>query len=74
MVQYKGQPAAFDARGIGADLPRSPKFTTAFSIVGMQELPDKRSVTAPLTAMMNVKTVKEHRLKLPDVLRKSKWK
>src|SRR5213075_544510 len=64
-VQYKGEPASFDAKMLIDHLPMSS--TDKFRILdcGMKSFPIEALSHAPLTAMM--KTVKENKIKAQDV-------
>ena len=64
-VQYKGQPATFDGKGLIEDLPNSPKSHYRILDCGMKSFPIEALSHAPLTAMM--KTVKENKIKAGDV-------
>src|SRR5215813_6362779 len=64
-VQYKGEPATFDAEGLVKDLPGSPKSHYRILDCGMKSFPIEALSHAPLTAMM--KTLKEHNLKADEV-------
>ncbi len=64
-VQYKGQPATFDAKALVADLPTSTAGHYRIVDCGMKSFPIEALSHAPLTAMM--KTVKQHNLHADDV-------
>jgi 2-methylcitrate dehydratase len=55
-VQYKGEPATFDAEALVTDLPNSPESHYRILDCGMKSFPIEALRHAPLTAMM--KTVK----------------
>jgi 2-methylcitrate dehydratase len=64
-VQYKGQPASFDAEGLVKDLPISPKSHYRILDCGMKSFPIEALSHAPLTAMM--KTLRENNITAGEV-------
>ncbi len=64
-VQYKGEPATFDAEELVKDLPNSNESHYRILDCGMKSFPIEALSHSPLTAMM--KTVKEHNIKADDV-------
>ncbi len=64
-VQYKGQPATFDAEALVADLPDANKSHYRILDCGMKSFPIEALSHSPLTAMM--KTVKGHNIRAGDV-------
>lgn len=64
-VQYKGQPASFDAEGLVKDLPTSPRSHYRILDCGMKSFPIEALSHAPLTAMM--KTLRENNIRAGEV-------
>src|SRR5213082_1103623 len=64
-VQYKGQPATFDAEALIKGLPDSRESHYRILDCGMKSFPIEALSHSPLTAMM--KTVKENKIKSNDV-------
>ena len=64
-VQYKGQPATFDAEALVAALPDSNESHYRILDCGMKSFPIEALSHAPLTAMM--KTVRDNKIKANEV-------
>jgi len=64
-VQYKGEPATFDAEALVKELPNSSKSHYRILDCGMKSFPIEALSHSPLTAMM--KTVKQHNIRADDV-------